>query len=139
MPDGLIATGSEADASLQRIEIAVERVTQGDGDTHRQDAGGLVSFGTSLGHDRPPYRQGENGGEMGAPNRGFYTKDIFCKQKTGNELNLLGLGQPSAARALRRVISRVWREGAQSNGCVAEVVGGPAGTVNNERGVGAGK
>jgi hypothetical protein len=133
MPDDLIATGFEADAGFQRIEIAVERVTQGDGDTHRQDAGGLVSFGTSLGHDRPPYRQGENGGEMGALNRGVYTKDIFCKQKTGNELNLLGLGQPSAARALRRVISRVWREDAQSSGCEAEVMRLLGGTVSSER------
>jgi hypothetical protein len=55
MPDDLIATGFEADAGLQRIEIAVERVTQGDGDTHRQDAGGLVSFGTSLWHEGPPH------------------------------------------------------------------------------------
>jgi hypothetical protein len=54
MSDDLIATGFEADAGLKRIEIAVERVAQGDGDTHRQNAGGLVSFGTSLGHDRPP-------------------------------------------------------------------------------------
>jgi hypothetical protein len=33
MPDDLIATGFEADTSLQRIEIAVEFVAQGDGDT----------------------------------------------------------------------------------------------------------
>src|SRR2546428_5837614 len=121
MPDDLIATGFEADAGFQRIEIAVERVTQGDGDTHRQDAGGLVSFGTSLGHDRPPYRQGENGGEMGALNRGVYTKGILCKQKTGHELNLLGLGQPSAARALRRGISRMWRGGPPSGRPVGEI------------------
>jgi hypothetical protein len=54
MPDDGIATGFEADAGFQCIEIAVERVTQGDGDTHRQDAGGLIAFGTSLGHGRPP-------------------------------------------------------------------------------------
>jgi len=54
MPDDLVATGFEADAGLQRIERAVERVAQGDGDTYRSNAGGLVSFGTSLGHGRPP-------------------------------------------------------------------------------------
>jgi len=54
MPEDRIPTGFEADASLQRIERAVEFVAQSDGDTHRQDTGGLVAFGTSLGHDRPP-------------------------------------------------------------------------------------
>jgi hypothetical protein len=55
MPDDLIATGFEADAGLQRIEIAVECVAEDNGDTHRQDTGGLVAFGTSLGHDGPPH------------------------------------------------------------------------------------
>src|SRR5262249_53745263 len=54
MPDDLITTGFEADAGLQRIEIAVECVAQGDGDPHSQDAGGLVSCGTSSGHGGPP-------------------------------------------------------------------------------------
>ena len=33
---------------------------------------------------------------MGALNRGVYTKDIFCKQKTGNSSNLFGFGPQSA-------------------------------------------
>jgi hypothetical protein len=59
MPDDCVTTGFEADAGLQRIKIAVERVAESDGDTHRQDTGGLVMFGTSLGHDRPP-RMGDS-------------------------------------------------------------------------------
>jgi hypothetical protein len=70
---------------------------------------------------------------MGPFNRGVYTKDIFCKQKTGNRPNLLGLGQPSAARALRRIISRVRREDAQRIGCEAEVMRLLGGTVSSER------
>jgi hypothetical protein len=31
------------------------------------------------------YRQQANGGEMEAHNRTFYTKDIFCKQKTATQ------------------------------------------------------
>jgi hypothetical protein len=34
MPDDLIPTGFEADASLQRIKRAIECVAQGDGDTY---------------------------------------------------------------------------------------------------------
>ena len=65
------------------------------------------------------YRQQANGGEMGALNRGVYTKDIFCKQETGNLSNLCGLGQQSAARAPRSVISMVGWEDAQIIGCEA--------------------
>src|SRR5215467_5145579 len=54
MADDLIPTGLEADARLQRIEIAVECVAQSDGDTHRQHAGGFVSCRTSSGHRDPP-------------------------------------------------------------------------------------
>ena len=70
---------------------------------------------------------------MGALNRGVYPNDIFCKQKTGNRPNLLGLGQPSAARALRRSISRVRREDAQRIGGEAEVMRRLGGTVSSER------
>jgi hypothetical protein len=35
MPDDCIATGFEADAGFQRIEIAVEFVAEGDRDSHR--------------------------------------------------------------------------------------------------------
>src|SRR5512134_558446 len=55
MPDDLIPTGFEADARLQRIEIAVECIAQSDGDTHRQHAGGFVSCRTSSGHREPPW------------------------------------------------------------------------------------
>src|SRR5439155_27304545 len=72
MPEALIATGFEADAGLQRIERAVECVAHGDWDTDRQDAGGLVSFGTSLGHGGPPHdQQRKNGGKMAVLSRGF--------------------------------------------------------------------
>jgi hypothetical protein len=35
MPDDFIATSFEANAGLQRIEIAVELVAEGDRNTHR--------------------------------------------------------------------------------------------------------
>jgi hypothetical protein len=55
MPDDLIPTGFEADASLQRIAMAVEFVAQSNGDTHRQHAGGGGACGTSSGPREPPW------------------------------------------------------------------------------------
>jgi hypothetical protein len=83
MPDDRMATGFEADAGLQRIELAVERVAQGDGDPHRQDAGGLVSCGTSLGQDRPP-RTGDSaktGGQWEHSPEEFIQKLFFVNRK----------------------------------------------------------
>src|SRR3989475_9269986 len=109
MPDDLIATGVEADTGVQRIERAVERVTQGDGDTHRQDAGGLVAFGTSLGHDRPPRTVDSAKTEVKWEHstEDFIQKTFFVNRKIGGLSHLFGLSQQSPTKSPRRIISRV--------------------------------
>jgi hypothetical protein len=94
MPDDLIATGFEADAGLQRIEIAVEFVTQGDGDTHRQDAGGLVSLRTSSGHGGPPRAidSGKTGLKWEHIIEEFIQKIFFVNRKTDAVSHYSGLG-----------------------------------------------
>jgi hypothetical protein len=67
------------------------------------------------------WRQRENGVEMEALNRGFYTKGIFGKQKMRGTLNLAGLGQQGEGRYLRSRISRV-RQEETTIGLAAEVM-----------------
>jgi hypothetical protein len=78
MPDDGIATGFEADAGLQRIEIAVEFVAEGDRDTHCQDAGGLVAFGTSSWHGGPPWAvNSEQTGVKWEHSADYFIQEIF--------------------------------------------------------------
>jgi len=112
MADNLIATGFETDAGLQRIEIAVERLAQGDGDTHRQDAGGFLSCGTD------------------------FIQEIFFVNRKWQLVKFFGFGQQAAARAPRRVISRVGREDAQGIGCEAEAVRPLGGRSHQRYGLG---
>ena len=49
LADDRIATGFEADPGLKGIEIAVEFVAQGKGNSDGQHTGGLIAFGTSSG------------------------------------------------------------------------------------------
>src|SRR5712691_3334737 len=108
MPDDLITTGFEADAGLKRIEIAVEVVAQGDGDPHSQDAGGLISCGTSSGHGGPPCAvDSEQTGVKWEHSTEEFIQKIFFVNRKCDVSPLSGLGQQSAARNLRSVISRL--------------------------------
>jgi len=124
MPDDLMATGLEADARRQRIARAVEVVAQGDGDTHRQDAGGLVSLRTSSGHGGPPRAMDseKTGVQWEYSTEEFLHKIFFVNRKTDAVSHCSGLCEQSAARSPRRGRSRVCQEDAPTIGCEADAM-----------------
>src|SRR5262249_50564036 len=59
---------------------------------------------------------------MGVLNRGFYTKDIFCKQKRSETLTLASLGRQCTARSPRQVRAKVHEEDAKTIGCEVDAM-----------------